>query len=42
MHITFTGKKAILRAELIAIIEALREWSVDQKIVIYRQINYCH
>ena len=35
MHIKFTGKKAILRAELIAIIVALREWSVNQKTVIY-------
>jgi ribonuclease HI len=35
MHIKFTGKKAILRAELIAILVALREWELDDRIIIY-------
>jgi ribonuclease HI len=35
MYIRFTGKRAILRAELVAILVALREWPEDERIVIY-------
>ena len=35
MHIKFTGRKAILRAELIAILVALREWDKDERMIIY-------
>jgi len=35
MHIKFTGKKAILRAELIAILVALREWDKDERMIVY-------
>ena len=39
MHIKFTGKTAILRAELIAILAASKEWFESQKRVIHRQLT---